>query len=152
MIIRKGGAGVASFNMAESDIRNFMRQSWVMTCSDGSTGHPRKYGTFPYKLRKYVLDERLIDLPFAVRSSTSLPAQTLQLEDRGLLRIGYYADVAIFDLDTIAARSTYEDPTRLATGIRYLLVNGQLAVKDGLVTEVRAGRPLPHGHPLEPSL
>ena len=76
-VIQKGGADVASFNMQQTDIKNFMRQDWVMTCSDGSPGHPRKYGTFPEKLRKYVFDEQVITLPFAIRSSTSLPAETL---------------------------------------------------------------------------
>ena len=147
MILRKGGSDVASFNMTESDIRNFMRQDWVMTCSDGSPGHPRKYGTFPMKLRKYVFQQKVISLPFAIRSSTSLPAQTLRLEDRGLLRDGYFADVVVFDPRTIAPLSTYEQPKLLATGVRYLLVNGKLAIDNGQLTDLRAGRPLPHGRP-----
>lgn len=144
-IIRAGGADVASFNMTESDIENFMRQPWVMTCSDGSPGHPRKYGTFPEKLRKYVFDRHVISLAFAIRSSTSLPAETLRLHERGLLRAGYFADVVVFDPQTIQALSTYSQPDRLATGVRYLLVNGQFAVDDGSLTQARAGRALPHG-------
>jgi N-acyl-D-amino-acid deacylase len=147
LVIQKGGADVASFNMQEGDIRNFMRQNWVMTCSDGSPGHPRKYGTFPMKLRKYVFDERVITLPFAIRSSTSLPAQTLRLKDRGLLKVGYFADVTVFDPKTIRALSTYQQPRLLATGIRYLLVNGKLAIDHGQLTNVHAGQPLPHGSP-----
>jgi N-acyl-D-aspartate/D-glutamate deacylase len=147
IVIQKGGADVASFNMQESDMRNFMRQDWVMTCSDGSSGHPRKYGTFPFKLRKYVFDEHVITLPFAIRSSTSLPAETLGLKDRGLLKTGYFADVVVFDPKTIRARSTYEQPTLLATGVVYLLVNGQLAIDAGELTNAHAGRPLPHGSP-----
>jgi N-acyl-D-amino-acid deacylase len=143
-IIQKGGADVASFNMQQTDIKNFMRQDWVMTCSDGSPGHPRKYGTFPEKLRKYVFDERVITLPFAIRSSTSLPAETLGLKDRGLLKPGYFADVVVFDPKTIRARSTYEQPKLLATGVVYLLVNGQLAIDGGELTNAHAGRPLPH--------
>jgi N-acyl-D-amino-acid deacylase len=147
VVIQRGGADVASFNMQESDMRNFMRQDWVMTCSDGSPGHPRKYGTFPFKLRKYVFDEHVITLPFAIRSSTSLPAETLGLKDRGLLKTGYFADVVVFDPKTIRARSTYEQPTLLATGVVYLLVNGQLAIDAGQLTNAHAGRPLPHGSP-----
>jgi N-acyl-D-aspartate/D-glutamate deacylase len=147
IIVQKGGADVASFNMKQSDIKNFMRQAWVMTCSDGSTGHPRKYGTFPEKLRKYVFDEHVITLPFAIRSSTSLPAETLGLKDRGLLKAGYFADVVVFDPKTIRARSTYQQPRLLATGAAYLLVNGQLAIDGGKLTNTRAGRPLPHGVP-----
>ncbi len=146
-IIQKGGADVASFNMQASDIQNFMRQDWVMTCSDGSPGHPRKYGTFPLKLRKYVFDEHVITLPFAIRSSTSLPAETLGLKDRGLLKTGYFADVVVFDPKTIGARSTYQQPNLLATGVLFLLVNGQLAIDGGALTKVHAGRALPHGSP-----
>jgi N-acyl-D-amino-acid deacylase len=149
-IIQKGGADVASFNMKQTDIKNFMRQDWVMTCSDGSPGHPRKYGTFPEKLRKYVFDEHVITLPFAIRSSTSLPAETLGLKDRGLLKAGYFADVVVFDPNTIRARSTYEQPKLLATGVVYLLVNGQLAIDGGELTDAHAGRPLPHGSPAKP--
>ena len=72
-----------------------MRQPWVMTCSDGSEGHPRKYGTFPRKLHEYVYRRHVISLEFAIRSSTSLPAQTLGLKDRGLLKPGYFADVLV---------------------------------------------------------
>jgi N-acyl-D-aspartate/D-glutamate deacylase len=147
IIIQKGGADVASFNMRQSDIKNFMRQDWVMTCSDGSTGHPRKYGTFPEKIRKYVFDEHVITLPFAIRSSTSLPAETLGLKNRGLLKVGYFADVVVFDPKTIRAQSTYEHPKLLATGVVYLLVNGKLAVDAGKLTNAQAGRPLPHGSP-----
>jgi N-acyl-D-amino-acid deacylase len=147
IIIQKGGADVASFNMQQSDIKNFMRQDWVMTCSDGSPGHPRKYGTFPEKLRKYVFDEYVITLPFAIRSSTSLPAETLGLKDRGLLKTGYFADVVVFDPKTIRAQSTYEQPKLLATGVVYLLVNGKLAIDAGKLTNAQAGRPLPHGAP-----
>jgi N-acyl-D-amino-acid deacylase len=147
IIIQKGGADVASFNMQQSDIKNFMRQDWVMTCSDGSTGHPRKYGTFPEKLRKYVFDEHVITLPFAIRSSTSLPAETLGLKDRGLLKAGFFADVVVFDPKTIRAQSTYEQPKLPATGVVYLLVNGELAIDAGKLTNAQAGRPLPHGAP-----
>jgi N-acyl-D-aspartate/D-glutamate deacylase len=146
LIIKKGGAAVASFNMQESDIKNFMRQPWVMTCSDGSPGHPRKYGTFPHKLREYVFDEHVITLPFAIHSMTSLPAETLHLQDRGLLKPGYFADVVIFNPETIRALSTYQEPKLLATGVTYLLVNGQFAIDAGKLTNAHAGRALPHGY------
>ncbi len=141
-IIQAGGSDVASFNMKEADIEAFMRQPWVMTCSDGSEGHPRKYGTFPRKLRVYVFDRHVIPLEFAIRSSTSLPAKTLRLKDRGLLKPGYFADVLAFDPKTIDARSTYSSPRLLATGVRYLTVNGVLAVDNGALTTALAGRAL----------
>jgi N-acyl-D-amino-acid deacylase len=141
-IIRAGGSDVASFNMKESDIEAFMKQPWVMTCSDGSAGHPRKYGTFPRKIHEYVYEKHVLSIEAAVRSSTSLTAQTLHIKDRGLLKPGYYADVLAFDPRTFRDRASYQDPTRLATGVRYLLVNGQLAIDKGALTETLAGRTL----------
>ena len=143
-IIKAGGADVASFNMKESDIEAFMRQTWVMTCSDGSEGHPRKYGTFPRKLRMYVYEKQIIPLEFAIRSSTSLPAETLGLKDRGLLKPGYFADVLVFDPKTIDERATYQQPTVLATGVRYLAVNGRLTIDHGALMPVLAGKALKH--------
>jgi N-acyl-D-amino-acid deacylase len=143
-IAKNGGAGVASFNMKESDIEAFMRQPWVMTCSDGSEGHPRKYGTFPRKIHDYVYEKKVIPLEFAVRSSTSLTAETLGLKDRGLLKPGYFADVLAFDPKTYDERATYQQPTLLATGVRYLTVNGKLAIDNGSLTTTLAGRALKH--------
>jgi N-acyl-D-amino-acid deacylase len=143
-IVKAGGSGVASFNMKESDIEAFMLQPWVMTCSDGSPGHPRKYGTYPRKLRLYVYEKHLIPLEFAIRSSTSLPAETLGLKDRGLLKAGYFADVLVFDPRTFNERTTYQAPTILSTGVQYLTVNGQLAIDNGSLTPALAGRALKH--------
>lgn len=143
-IVKNGGAGVASFNMNEADIENFMRQDWVMTGSDGSEGHPRKYGTFPRKLRVYVNEKKIISLVSAVHSSSGLTAQALHLADRGVLRAGYYADVTAFDPSTIADRATYEHPDDLATGVKYVIVNGKLAVDGGKYTGALAGRALTH--------
>ena len=143
-IVKAGGSAVASFNMKESDIETFMRQPWVMTCSDGSEGHPRKYGTYPRKLRQYVYEKHVIPLEFAIRSSTSLPAETLGLKDRGLLKAGYFADVLVFDPKTINERATYQSPQVLATGVRYLTVNGRLTIDNGALTQTLAGRALKH--------
>jgi len=143
-IVKAGGSDVASFNMKESDIELFMRQPWVMTCSDGSEGHPRKYGTYPRKLRQYVYDKHVLSLEAAVRSSTSLPAETLGLKNRGLLKPGYFADVLAFDPKTFNERATYQSPRALSTGVRYLTVNGQLAIDQGSLTKALAGRALKH--------
>ena len=116
-LIRSGDPGVASFNMNEKDIDRFMKQSFITTCSDGSAGHPRKYGTFPRKLREYVYKEKLISLPFMVRNSTSSTAATFRIPERGLIREGYFADVIIFDENTVTDRATYEQPALLADGI-----------------------------------
>lgn len=143
--------GVISFNMNEADIDRFMRQPWVMTDSDGSPGHPRLYGTFPRKLRIYVYQKKLITLPFMVHVSSELPAEMLGLHDRGLLRQGYIADVIVFDPATIADKATYEHPEVLATGMKYVFINGTLAVNGGNYTGALPGRALHHPSPHKPS-
>jgi N-acyl-D-amino-acid deacylase len=141
-LIKARDLSVASFNMDERDIERFMRQKFMMTCSDGSTGHPRKYGTFPRKLREYVLKRKLISLAFAVRNSSALTAETFRIPERGLIREGYFADVIIFDEKLIADRATYEQPELPATGMKFVIVNGKIAVENGAYTGVLAGRAL----------
>jgi N-acyl-D-amino-acid deacylase len=141
-IIREGGAGVASFNMNEQDIERLMKQPWVMTGSDGSTGHPRKYGTYPRKIRDYVLTRRILSLPRMIEASSRQVAQTLRIPERGTLAAGYYADVIVFDPATIAERATYETPATLSIGLRFVLVNGRLALEEGEPTGILAGRAL----------
>ncbi|HYL61559.1 MAG TPA: D-aminoacylase [Candidatus Methylomirabilis sp.] len=136
------GLAVASFNMNEDDVIRFMKRPWVMTGSDGSHGHPRMFGTFPRKLRVYVYQKKLITLPFMVHASSDFPARTIGIPERGLLRIGYFADVIAFDPATVSDKSTYEHPNELAVGMKYVIVNGKLAVEDGKYTGVLAGRPL----------
>jgi N-acyl-D-aspartate/D-glutamate deacylase len=145
IILSQGDASIASFNMDEEDIENFMRQPFVMTGSDGSAGHPRKYGTFPRKLRLYCYTKRLITLPFAIRSSSALTAETLRIPQRGRLRQGYYADVIVIDEKAVADRATYEHPQELAVGMRYVILNGKIAVDAGKYTGALAGRALRKG-------
>ena len=97
------------------------------------------------KVHKYVFDEKVITLPFAIRSSTSLPAETLGLKDRGLIKAGYFADVVLFDPGAFRPRSTYQQPSLRASGVRYLVINGQLAIDGSQLKNILAGRPLPHG-------
>jgi N-acyl-D-amino-acid deacylase len=144
-IILAGGASVASFNMSERDVETFMRQEFVMTGSDGSTGHPRKYGTFPRKLREYVFTRSVLTLPEMLQRSSALTAETFGIADRGKLAAGYFADVIVFDTASVADRATYEEPTRLAVGMRYVLVNGVVAVDRGEYTGALAGRALRRG-------
>jgi N-acyl-D-amino-acid deacylase len=141
-LIKLGRSGTISFNMNESDVRRFMKEKFVMTCSDGSAGHPRKFGTFPKKLREYVFNDRLISLPFAIRNSSALTAETFRIPERGLIRVGYFADVIVFDPKTIRDRATYEQPELLAEGMRYVLVNGKAAVDEGKYTGALTGRAL----------
>jgi N-acyl-D-aspartate/D-glutamate deacylase len=130
--------------MTEADIEAFMKEDWVMTCSDGSSGHPRKYGTFPHKLRHYVFERKVITLERMVRQSAGFTADTFRLKDRGYLRKGYFADVIVFDPKTVTDMATYENPERLSVGMKYVLVNGRAAVEDGKYTGVTAGVALRH--------
>ncbi|MEP7343303.1 MAG: prolyl oligopeptidase family serine peptidase [Acidobacteriota bacterium] len=141
-IIKAGGAGVASFNMTESDIEAFMKQEWVMTDSDGSGGHPRKYGTYPRKIREYVLNRHVITLPRMVQSSSLQVAELFKLKDRGKIGAGYFADVIVFDEKTINERATYEQPELLAEGMKFVIVNGKLAIDGGKYTGALAGQAL----------
>jgi N-acyl-D-amino-acid deacylase len=136
-----------SFNMNEQDVRRFMRQPWTMTSSDGSlphfgvgVPHPRSYGSFPRKIRKYALEDGVIDLPFAIRSMTSLTAAVYRLKDRGQLRPGAYADLVVFDLHAVDDPATYTQPHQLARGMVYVLVNGRFAIDGGQFTGARPGR------------
>ncbi len=144
-IINNGGSSVASFNMSEQDIEKFMVQPWVSTGSDGSAGHPRKYGTFPRTIREYGMMRGLMTLSAIVNSSSLRTAAAMHLIDRGVIATGKYADVIVFDERTIADQATYLHPTELATGMRYVLVNGQLAVENGKFTGTFAGRVLKNG-------
>lgn len=134
--------GIASFNMTEADIATFMRDPNVMTSSDGSEGHPRLYGTYPRKIRKYVLDQSVISMARMVESSSGQVASVYGLRDRGVLRVGAFADVIVFDPATIRDEATYTAPTTLATGMRWVFVNGAAAVANGKPTSAMAGRAL----------
>lgn len=144
-IIGSGGAGIGSFNMNENDIATFMRADFVMTGSDGSGGHPRKYGTFPRKIRKYVLEDEVISMARMIHASSGQPAEVFGLRGRGLIAEGAYADIAVFDPATIRDEATFLEPTRLATGMRFVLVNGALAVDEGEPTHLLAGRVVRRG-------
>lgn len=141
-IILKSDPGVASFNMTDADIDKFMIQPFIVTCSDGSDGHPRKYGTFPRILRQYVYEKHVLTLPQAIARSSATTAKYLGFKDRGVLAPGAYADVIAFDPASVADRSTYEQPTLLAAGMKYVLVNGVVAIENGTYTGALAGRAL----------
>jgi len=106
--------------------------------------HPRGWGSFARILGKYVRDEHLLTLEEAIRKMTSRPAVRVGLTDRGILRPGLIADITIFDPATIHDVATFNDPNHYSVGVRYVLVNGRLTVRDGKITPVRAGRALRH--------
>jgi len=151
-MIARGGASIVSFNMSEDDIEHLMRQPYTMTSSDGGLvlmtegkPHPRNYGAFARKLSLYVGARRTVTLEHAIRSMTSLPASVFGMHDRGVLRVGAAADIAVFNPAQIVEKSTYTDPHHLAEGMFAVLVNGQLVLKDGKFTSALPGRVLRKG-------
>jgi N-acyl-D-amino-acid deacylase len=144
-----GGASVISFNMSESDIEYFMKKPYVMTGSDGDViqygqglPHPRSYGTFARKLRRYVIDRKILSMEQAIHAATGLPAEAIGCKDRGLIKPGYAADLVLFDPATLTDRASYTQPHQYAEGIRYVLVNGKLEIEKGQFTEALGGKPL----------
>jgi N-acyl-D-amino-acid deacylase len=150
-IERNGGAQVVNFAMKEEDVRIYMRQPWVATASDGgvqtpgpTVPHPRSYGTFPRKIGHYAIEEKLIPVEQAIRSSSGLPADILKLTDRGYLKPGYFADVVVFDPKTFRDTATFDKPHQYPEGVKWVLVNGHVAVRDGEYKNVLGGRVLRH--------
>ena len=148
-IVLAGGASIVSFNMSEQDIELLMRQSWTMASSDGglslpgpSMPHPRNNGAYARRLARYVRERGVLTLEQAVRGMTSLPAQVFGFVDRGVLRPGAFADVVIFDPARVVEKATYQSPHQIAEGMDWVLVNGQIAKREGEYTGTRAGRVL----------
>ena len=143
----------AYFMMSEDNVRKQMALPWVSFGSDALSmapegaflefqTHPRSYGTFARVLGHYVRDEGLVSMQEAIRRLTSFPAETMGFERRGLLREGYFADIAIFDPQVIADTSTYENPHSYSTGMNHVVVNGKVALRDGEFAGNLAGRAL----------
>ena len=148
-LLQKGDASLVSFNMSERDIELLMRQTWTMTSTDGDLvpmgrgkPHPRAYGAFPRKLRLYVRERGVIDLPFAIRTMTSLPAQVFGMKDRGQIRAGAYADIVLFDPAKVNDVATYQEPHQLAEGMTHIVVNGVLVRENGAFANALPGRVL----------
>jgi N-acyl-D-amino-acid deacylase len=138
-------AGIVGFAMDEEGLIKVLQSPLVMIGSDGNaispdgklgTGkpHPRYYGTFPRVLGKYCREEKCFDLPIAVQKMTSMPAQKIGLRKRGLLQEGYYADITVFNPETVMDRATFIDPHKFPVGIEHVIVNGKLAVHNGKYT------------------
>jgi len=145
-IVREGDAAdteasVIGHSMVEDDVKAFYQQPWVMVASDGGIGseHPRGAGTFPRVLGLYVREKKWITLPEAIRKMTSLPAKRLNWKDRGTLKVGNFADLVLFNPDTVIDRSTFEKPFELPIGIEKVFVNGQLTWDAGKSTGAKPG-------------
>jgi N-acyl-D-aspartate/D-glutamate deacylase len=141
-VLKTGTVRIASFNMIEEDIHRFMRRDWVMTGSDGNTGHPRKYGSFPRKYNQYVKQEKVIDLTQFINQSSAATAEIFKIPKRGQLKEGYFADIIIFNPDTFRDRADYTDAFQYAEGLEYCIINGHLVVEEGDYTGLLKGRVL----------
>ena len=141
----------AVFAMSEPDVALALQQPWTSVdndsqgaAPDGLLGkehpHPRAYGTFPRILRKYVREEHTLSLEDAIRKFTALPAQRMRFTDRGVLKQGMWADVVVFDPDSIRDVATFEQPNQLSVGMRFVLVNGVPVIADGKMTDALPGK------------
>lgn len=139
-IARKGDARIASFNMNDQDIINFMKQDWVMTSSDGSKGHPRKYASYPRKYAVYVKELGVMDEYTFFYRSSGLVADTFGICERGYLKEGYKADIAIIDPDGFQPVADFQNAKLLSEGVDYLFINGELAIQDGQAHPILAGQ------------
>ncbi len=146
----RGSVGTVYFHHSEEDMRYALKQPFVSIGSDGTAvategptaaghPHPRFYGTFARVLGRYVRDERVITLEEAIRKMTSANASKIRVYDRGMLRPGMAADVTVFDAATIIDHATYEKPHQYATGVEYVIVNGQVVLDRGRHTGARPG-------------
>src|ERR1700730_5047552 len=145
--------GAVYFMASEEDLVYGLRQPWTSigldageTSLDGLLfephGHPRAFGSMPRFLGRYVRDQKLVPVSEAIRKITSMPAQREHLAGRGQIQVDYFADITIFDPETIIDEATFENPTTLSRGIDYVFVNGQLEYDHGSLTGVTAGRVL----------
>ena len=153
LIEDKAFTSVAVFGMSEDDVALALEQPWVSIDNDSSGTspegllaqehpHPRAYGTFPRILRKYVREEKKLSLEDAIRKFSALPAQRMRFTDRGVLKVGMWADVVVFDPATIKDVATFAEPNQLSQGMEYVLVNGVPVIDQGKMTDARPGKVL----------
>jgi N-acyl-D-amino-acid deacylase len=145
-MMTSGGAGMVFHSMDENDVQNIMRYPDTMIASDSSVRtlgkgvpHPRGYGNNARVIGLYSRDLKVLRLEDAIRKMTSLPARTMRIADRGLLRPGMAADMVVFDLQKVRDPATFRQPHAYAEGFDYVLVNGQPIISDGQLTTERGG-------------
>jgi N-acyl-D-aspartate/D-glutamate deacylase len=129
-LVQLGEVRVASFNMSVRDVENFMVKPWVVTSSDGTNGHPRKYASFAKKYQHYVVEKKLLKVGQFINQSSSKTAKILGLDDRGVLAQGYKADIILFDPKSFAAKADFSHWDRYSTGIEHVIVNGQQVIEN----------------------
>ena len=144
LVLEGQGRVMAIYHMmSEEDVATALARPWVSVGSDAGAAlnpgqqdglglpHPRSYGTFPRILKRFVSELGTLELEEAIRKMTSWPASRMRLQDRGVLREGLWADVVVFDMDTIDDRATYDDPTAFPTGVEWVVVNGEVVIEPG---------------------
>jgi N-acyl-D-aspartate/D-glutamate deacylase len=150
LIANGGSVPTVYFHHAEEDMRHALRQPFVSVGSDGTAvkiggptargnPHPRYYGTFARVLGRYVREEKVLSLEDAVRKMTSANTAKVHVHDRGLLRPGQWGDVTVFDAERVIDHATFENPHQYATGIAWVVVNGQVVLDQGRLTGARPG-------------
>ncbi|MBQ7640747.1 MAG: D-aminoacylase [Bacteroidales bacterium] len=139
--LRRSWPSAVKHSFWEEDVRYFMKQPFVMTCTDGSIGgHPRAFGTFTRKIKTYVREEKVISMGDMIRRSTGLVADTYGIGKRGYLRKGYWADIIVFDPEMVTDHATYEEPQRLSTGFTMVMVNGKIAISNDIPNHTLSGK------------
>jgi N-acyl-D-amino-acid deacylase len=147
MLSESGGIGIIGFGMSEENTEKIISLPYCMVASDGGAasprpgpgGHPRSFGTFAVAFRKYVRERKVVSLEEMVRKCTSLPAEVIGITDRGRLQENTFADITIFDPETFTDHATYIESRVLATGVSYVLVNGQLVIDNKIQTDAMPG-------------
>jgi len=139
-LVQEGEVRVASFNMSPKDVEKFMVQPWVVTSSDGTNGHPRKYASFPKKYQTYVVNKQLISIADFINRSSSQTAQLLGLSKRGILKVNYQADIIVFDPDNYSAKADFSQWNEYSIGVEQVVVNGQLVIKNEKYLNIYAGK------------
>ncbi len=141
-ILEEADARLASFNMSDEDIERFAYQDWVVTGSDGSTGHPRKYASFPKAYRDLVSGEGSMSLARFIQRSSGQTADIIGIPDRGYLKPGYKADIVVFDPSEFAPNATFESPREFSSGVVHLFVNGVALIRNGEASDSLPGQVL----------
>lgn len=145
LLEEENAVGMVDFYGTEDHVKAFLQRPEMNACTDGLLSgkpHPRVYGAFPRILGKYVREEKTLKLEEAIYKMTKKPAETFQIAKRGQLKADYYADITVFDKDTIIDRGTFTEPAQYPEGIKYVLVNGTVAIDNGIYTKNRKGKVL----------
>lgn len=137
-------ARVASFNMSAKDIENFMLQPWVVSSSDGTNGHPRKFASYPRKYQEYVVGKKLMPLHTFINRSSAKVAEIFSIQKRGFIKSGYFADINLINLKNYQAKADFSHWNKLSTGVEHQIINGEVVISNSKNIVQNAGVVLKH--------